>query len=211
MKLLTKLVGSGLAALFLASGAQPASAQYSGPDGYALVKAVRERDGNKITELLQSRPNIINSRDDKGETALMVAISEHNYDFTSFLLSRGADPTLAARNGDTALIKAARIGFLEAAQWVLKQRVPVDSANKMGETALIIAVQQRHPELVELLLSLGANPDKTDSAAGLSARDYAKRDGRSREILAMMESAKKPAPTDKLSLPKDAGDFKIKN
>ena len=52
----------------------------------------------------------------------------------------------------------------------------------MGETPLIVAVQQRQPPIVKLLLAAGADPDKTDSAAGYSARDYAKRDSRAREI-----------------------------
>jgi uncharacterized protein len=47
--------------------------------------------------------------------------------------------------------------------------------------------------LVRLLLAAGANPDKTDNAAGLSARDYAARDTRSRDILQAIE-AKKPKP-----------------
>jgi ankyrin repeat protein len=58
---------------------------------------------------------------------------------------------------------------------------------------LIVAVQGRHVAMVKVLLELGANPDEADSAAGYSARDYAKRDTRSREILKMIE-AKKPEP-----------------
>ena len=61
----------------------------------------------------------------------------------------------------------------------------------MGETALIVAVQQRQLPMVRTLLAAGANPDKADSAAGLSARDYAARDTRSRDILQAIE-AKKP-------------------
>ena len=195
----------------LISMAQPAGAQLIGQDSYIFLKAIRERDGNKVIELLRTRPTIVNTRDDKGETALMIAISRRDADFTGYLLSKGADPELAARDGDTALIKAARVGFTDAAEHLLSLRVPVDAANRMGETALIVGVQQRHPQIVELLLKAGANPDKTDSAAGLSARDYAKRDGRSREILALMEGAAKKSPSDKLSLPKEAGDFKIPN
>jgi ankyrin repeat protein len=60
----------------------------------------------------------------------------------------------------------------------------------MGETALIVAVQQRQLGIVRTLLARGADPDRTDSAAGLSARDYAERDGRSRDILRMIESKK---------------------
>jgi ankyrin repeat protein len=59
----------------------------------------------------------------------------------------------------------------------------------MGETALIVAAQNRHPAVVKVLLALGADPDKTDSAAGYSARDYAKRDTRTKEILKLIEAA----------------------
>ena len=66
----------------------------------------------------------------------------------------------------------------------------VDKTNRLGETALIVAVQQRQPAIVSTLLKLGANPDKTDHAAGYSARDYAKRDTRSRELLKLIETVK---------------------
>jgi ankyrin repeat protein len=195
---------------FLALAAKPASAQGGVSDGHAFVKAVRDRDGSKVGEMLRSRPAVVNARDDKGETGLMVAISQRDVDFTTYLLSQGADPTLVARNGDTALIMAARIGYADAAKYLLDLRAPVDAANRMGETALIVAVQQRQAQVVKLLLAAGANPDKTDNAAGLSARDYAKRDTRSREILALIEGSTKKPPAKTFTPPKDAGDFTIK-
>jgi uncharacterized protein len=66
----------------------------------------------------------------------------------------------------------------------------VDATNRRGETALIIAVQQRQPRVVELLLKAGANPDKGDHAAGLSAREYAKRDTRNPGLLKLIETIK---------------------
>jgi ankyrin repeat protein len=64
----------------------------------------------------------------------------------------------------------------------------------MGETPLITAVVQRQTPIVKMLLAAGANPDKTDTAAGYSARDYAQRDNRARDILQLIE-AKKPKAT----------------
>jgi ankyrin repeat protein len=169
----------------------PAAAQSSFMTG-DFVAAVRSRDADKAMELLRSKGSIaLNTRDDKGETALNVAISRRDDEWTGFLLNQGADPNLAARNGDTPLIAAARVGYLGAAADLIRMKVKVDAANRMGETALIVAVQQRQPTLVKLLLAAGANPDRADSAAGLTARDYAKRDTRSREILKIIE-AKKP-------------------
>jgi uncharacterized protein len=182
----SKLAAPMLALMLLA---EPATAQMSYTSG-DFVGAVRSRDGDKAMELLRSRgPQIINVRDDKGETALIVAIARRDDTWTGFLLNHGADPNLAARNGETPLIAAARVGFLGAAADLLRMEVKPDVANRMGETPLIVAVQNRHVPIVKLLLALGADPDKADSAAGYSARDYAKRDSRTREIIKLIEAA----------------------
>jgi uncharacterized protein len=169
--------------------AAPAAAQMSMSSG-DFVAAVRDRDGDKAMELLQTRGNqIINLRNDRGETALIVAIQRRDDTWTGFLLNQGADPNLAARNGETPLIAAARVGFMGALADLIRLRAKVDAANRMGETALIVAVQNRHPDIVKVLLALGADPDKADSAAGYSARDYAKRDTRSRDLIKLIEAA----------------------
>ena len=180
-------IAAGLALLLVAA---PVAAQSSGFDGEKFVQAVRERDGNEALELLRARgPTIVNARDSKGETALIVAILRRDETWTMFLLSEGADPNLAAKTGDTPLIAAARSGYAGAAEQLLALRAKVDAANRMGETALIVAVQQRHAPIVRMLLAAGADPDRADSAAGYSARDYAKRDPRARDILKLIETA----------------------
>ena len=179
----------------LALGAAvPAAAQIGGLDSDNFVKAVRDGDGGKATDLLSKHRNaIINARDGKGDTALIIAISRRDQNWTGFLLKEGADPNYQARNGDTPLIAAARFGYADAAQWLIDLGAKVDGTNRAGETPLIIAVQMRHPQLVRYLLSRGADPDRTDNAQGFSARDYARRDNRGGELLRLIEAAKKPA------------------
>lgn len=177
-------------AIALVTIAVPAVAQLN-TDSDQFVEAVEKRDGDKATDLIRSNPRIIDSRNSKGDTALIIAISRSDRDWTGFLLNKGADPNLGGKGGDTPLIAAARIGFEEAADWLIGTGAKVDGTNRMGETALIVAVQQRQVPVVKLLLNAGANPDKTDTAAGLSAREYAARDTRSRQILQLIE-AKKP-------------------
>lgn len=192
-------LAAGLAAALLVTA--PARAQLpGGDDGASFVAAVRDGDGNKALDLLRSRPMVINARDPKGDTGLIAAISQRKEDWMLFLLQSGANPDLSGRNGDTPLIAAARVGYSEAARHLIARRVKIDAANKMGETALIIAVQQRQREIVELLLAVGANPDKADSAAGLSARDYATRDSRSRDMLKLIEAQKAPAKSGAAAL-----------
>jgi ankyrin repeat protein len=188
MKLFRIAVAAGIAAA--SSGAV---AQMNTPNSYAFVDAVNGKDGDKATELLTDHPTVINSRDGSGNTALLITINRNDSTWTGFLLGKGADPNLPGVGGDTPLIAAARIGFEDAAEWLIGLGAKIDAPNKMGETPLIIAVQQRNTKLVRLLLEHGANPDRSDAAAGYSARDYAKRDTRSRDILALIQSAK-PTP-----------------
>jgi len=185
-----------IVALSLSATAAPVFAQAGGYDGIQFVESVRSKDGTKVTEAIRKNgPGIVNAKDVKGDTGLIVAITDRNEDFTAYLLNQGADPNLGGQGGDTPLIAAARVGYQEAAEWLLGQGAKIDGTNRMGETPLIIAVQLRQVAMVRLFLSAGANPDKADSAAGLSARDYAARDGRSREIIQAIEARKpKPAP-----------------
>ena len=177
----------------LAGFASPASAQVTSAK-IEFVKAIEARNGPKVVELLKENPpGLVDARDDDGNTPLIITIARQD-DWTSFLLNEGADPNLAGRNGDTPLIVAARIGYMDAIGWLLEEKAKVDLPNRMGETPLIVAVQQRQIGAIKALLQAGADPDKKDTAAGFSARDYAARDSRSRQILQLIE-AKKPSAT----------------
>jgi ankyrin repeat protein len=182
----TAIVGS----LLMASLAVPAAAQIASP-GYSFLKAVRDRDGTKATDLAtQPGSRVINYRDDAGDAAIHVVAGRRDLQWLRFVMAQGADVNLGNRNGDTALIIATRIGFAEGADALLRKGALVDKTNRAGETPLIIAVQQRHMPLIKLLAERGANPDKTDNATGRSARDYAKRDARAAEMLRLIDSAK---------------------
>jgi ankyrin repeat protein len=176
--------------------ASPAAAQSSGANaGYDFTEAVKKSDGDKATQLLESHSKgFVDTKDGDGNTGLIVAISRGDEQWTGFLLTKGADPNLAGKGGDTPLIAATRVGFDNAIEWLLALGAKVDGPNRMGETPLIIAVQQRETPIVRQLLNAGADPDRTDHAAGYSARDYATRDPRARDILKLIED-KKPRGT----------------
>ena len=162
-----------------------------GSPGNDFIDAVKKSDGDKATEILDTHPSgLVDTKASDGNTGLIIAIMRGDENWTGFLLNKGADPNLAGKAGDTPLIAAARVGFGQAIHWLLGLGAKVDTANRMGETPLIIATQQREPEVVKVLLAAGANPDTTDNAAGYSARDYATRDPRARDILKMIGDKK---------------------
>jgi len=162
--------------------------------GYDFMDAVKKSDGGKATNLLDTHPNgLVNTKDNDGNTALIIALNRSDEQWTGFLINKGADPNLAGKGGDTPLIVASRVGFEQAVEWLISVGAKVDGTNKMGETPLIVAVQQHRIPIVRVLLNQGADPDRTDHAAGYSARDYATRDTRAREILKMIQDKKPKA------------------
>ncbi len=201
-------------AFVAAALAGPALAQQSYvSDVEPFMNAVRDRDGDKATEILTSRPSVVNTRNAKGQTALNIVLSRSDDLWTRFLIGNGADTNLQDGRGDTPLMAAARVGYTDAIELLLKYGAKVDLANKMGETPLIVAVQQREVEAVKLLLAKGANPDKADSAAGYTARDYAKRDSRTPQLLAAIEAAgkaKTAAPAKTQAKSTDLNSFDLK-
>ncbi len=165
-----------------------------GTPGSNFVDAVKKSDGDTAIGILETHPNgIVDTKDGDGNTGLIIAINRSDETWTGYLLNKGADPNLGGKGGDTPLIAAARVGFTQAVEWLVRVGAKVDATNRMGETPLIIAVQQHETPIVRLLLDAGANPDRSDAAAGYSARDYATRDSRSRDILKLIED-KKPKP-----------------
>jgi ankyrin repeat protein len=195
-KVVKQLVFVILAATALV--ASPLSAQSAGTAGNDFVEAVKKSDGDKAIGILEGHPHgIIDTRDGEGNTGLIIAISRSDETWTGYLLNKGADPNLSGKGGDTPLISASRVGFDQAAQWLIALGARVDATNRMGETPLIIAVQQRELPIARMLLDAGANPDRSDAAAGYSARDYATRDPRARDILKLIEEKKPKAAAAK--------------
>lgn len=182
--------------------APAAMAQFS--DSYNFLKAVKDRKGEEAEKFLAEPGSvIINTRDiTSGETALHIVIQRRDTTWLSYLLQKGANPNLSDKKGTTPLMLATQLGYVEGIDVLTRRKAQVDQSNRAGETALILAVQLRNTEAVRALLKAGANPDKTDSRAGYSAREYAKQDGRASEIAAIIENhsktdaAAKPAQLD---------------
>ena len=187
------------AGLALALAVMPVSlaAQGLGPnasEGEAFLNAVKDGDANKALELAnQPGSRVASYRGYSGDTALHIVTRKRELQWVGFLLNRGADPNMGDAKGDTPLIVAAGIGFEEAGAYLLSMGAKVDAINRRGETALAIAVQQRHPRMVELLLRAGANPDKPDRVSGYTPREYAKRDSRNPQLLKLIETVKPTA------------------
>lgn len=185
-----------LAAALAASIAVPVAAQ-SFSEGFTFLKAVRERDGATAERILANpATTALNVRDSStGEAALHILVRGRDSAWLGFMLGRGARPDIGDREGNTPLMLAAQIGWLDGADLLLSRRANPNLGNSRGETPLIFAVQRRDMPMVRLLMQNGANPNQTDHIAGNSAIDYARQDSRATAILRVLEGTRQaPAP-----------------
>jgi ankyrin repeat protein len=93
-----------------------------------------------------------------GVNAMQLAADSGNTELIVLLLKAGADPDSSNADGETALHLVARAGDVPAAKLLLRAGAKVDPRETFGgQTPLMWAVARRHPEMVELLASKGAN------------------------------------------------------
>jgi uncharacterized protein len=162
-------------------------------DSYEFLKAVREANGNKVTEMLNAPgQTIVNTRSpETGEAALHIVAKRGDATYLRFLVSRGANINIQDRSGNTPLLIAVNGSCSECVDVLMKQRANLNLGNSSGETPLIRAVQLRNLDLARRLLEGGANPDQRDVLAGMSAREYAVRDGRTPALIKLLTDAPK--------------------
>ncbi len=180
-----------LAALILAA---PVLAQGSfGSPGYQFLQAVKDsKNDDVIAALDKPGQRIVDTRDaNTGEAALHITVKRGDVAYTTFLLQKGADPNIRDGKGVTPLMLAADLGQDDVVPVLLLVKANPNIANSSGETPLIRAVQRRYVALARELVAAGADPDQRDIIAGLSARDYVQRDGRSPSLIKLMTDTPK--------------------
>lgn len=172
--------------------AAPAFAQGQS-EGYKFLSAVRDAKNNEVLEML-GRPgsNIINTRDvTNGEGALHIVIKRGDEVYLRFLLQKGADANLRDGKGNTPLLLAVTLGQTGMIPILTAAGANPNLGNSAGETPLIRAVQRRDVGMIRTLLKENADPDQADIIAGMSARDYAKQDGRNPVVSKLLADAPK--------------------
>ncbi len=157
---------------------------------YEFLEAVRKADGAKVTDILQEPgTSIINAKNDQGEGALHIVAKRSDVTYLRFLLQSDANPNIQDAGGNTPMIVCVNQSFIDGIEALVRYKANVNLANSSGETPLIRAVQLRNLEMVRVLLAAGADPDKADVIAGMSARDYARRETRMPLLVKMLEDA----------------------
>lgn len=111
----------------------------------------------------------------KGATPFLMASQTVDLPYMKLLLELGADPTITNADNCSALLAAAGIGnhhvgehpgtveeVADAVRWLHGLGLDVNHVDKKRETAMHGAAYRCYPEIIELLVSLGADASKWD-------------------------------------------------
>lgn len=112
--------------------------------------------------LLSAQPGMINKRTERGETALLVAVSREHLECVEMLLGRGADPDIPNYDKETPLYKACERSNPAIVAVLLNHGVAVNTRCIQGWTALQEAVGRNNVEICEMLLKAGAKHNITN-------------------------------------------------
>ncbi|KAK2495147.1 hypothetical protein MC885_004447, partial [Smutsia gigantea] len=116
----------------------------------------------EVVTFLVERKCELDLRDNEERTPLLKAIQCQQEDCAIILLQSGANPYVRDISGNNALHYAACGSRITTAARLLLCNVDMEARNKHGITPLLLAVSKNSDEMVEYLISKGANVHVVD-------------------------------------------------
>jgi ankyrin repeat protein len=136
-----------------------------------IFSAARTNDIRLLNKLLVENKDI-NSVDERGSTALIIACYNDNLEIAELLLKRGCNPNIQDKMGNTALMGVCFKRLDRMAQLLLSYDTSINQRNYNEATALIFAATFGANSIIKILLDKGADKTLRDRF-NKSALDYA--------------------------------------
>ncbi|XP_065343629.1 serine/threonine-protein phosphatase 6 regulatory ankyrin repeat subunit B-like [Cloeon dipterum] len=123
----------------------------------SLLLACKQKNWDKVKNLLESKNLSINRQDKDGKTALHYAAKEGNLGIVQQLLSQRADVQLKDHNGWTALHYAILTNNQDLVQKLLDNGADIESKTNRKETALHLTAYKNFTGLTQKLIDCGGD------------------------------------------------------
>ena len=153
-----------------------------------LLEAAESGDIKRTKNLLARGANI-NARNNKGSTALHIAVHYGHREIVEALVNAGADINAKGRYGMTALHWAADNGSEDIVKALVRAGADVNVTDRFGFTALHWAADKGCEDIVQALVIAGA--DLTDNVGWRIAIKWAKKYGHYDKVKNAIKEGKK--------------------
>ena len=148
-----------------------------GPDGATALSWAVHSDDLSTANLLISAGASVNTANENGVTPLWLACYNGSAPMVERLLEAGADPNAGhLPAGETALLRCASTGNVDAVKSLLAHGADVNAKEKAAQTALMWALEERHPEVARVLIEHGGDVNAV-SEGGFTPLLFAARQG----------------------------------
>ena len=127
-------------------------------DGATALAWAAHRDDLETADLLLGAHADVNAANEYGATPLSLACANGNAAMVEKLLNAGANPNVSLLSGETALMTAVHTGSLAVVNLLLAHNADVNHKEpERGQTALMWAVAEKHPDITRALVEHGAD------------------------------------------------------
>ncbi len=130
-----------------------------------LIAAVRAGNLEQVTSTLAENANP-NSRDEKGETPLLLAAQAGNAAIVEKLLAAGAFPYLRSTYGRSPIVEAADKGHTDVVKLLLPKKWEKKFTDSFGRTPLIAATENGNLDMMKMLIDSKALVDDQQNTGG---------------------------------------------
>jgi ankyrin repeat protein len=116
-------------------------------DSASFLDAIKTGDFDRVKAMLSTEPQLVASRSENGESAILTAVYRGHKHIVNLLVARGAEMTI---------FEAAAAGEVERVERLVANEAAVNGYSADGWTPLHLAAFFGHARIVELLLAHGA-------------------------------------------------------
>ncbi len=127
-----------------------------------FLHAVTYEDIDSVREKLMNSTPDFQVRDELGNTALVVALIDKNFEIAKLLIEHGADVNGLNVFKDTLLVNAIGEKDKEVVSFLIEAGADVNAKGYIGYTPLIEVVEEENDEIVKLLIQAGVDVNLRD-------------------------------------------------